>query len=64
MKDKIIETKIALVFFFIGGVVNLLIYTEIFGNDNEYPGLWLLNTVINFCMFIIQGVKLEILKNK
>lgn len=62
MKGKIAETKFRAVVFLIFGVVNLLIYTEIFGNHDKYSGLWLLNTVFNFCMFIIQGVKLEILR--
>lgn len=64
MKDKIIETKIAVIIYLMIGALNLLIYTETFGNDNKYPGIWLLNTVMWFCMFIIQGVKLEILRNK
>jgi len=64
MKHKIIETKLLAVVYLIYGALNLLIYTEFFGNDNKYPGLWLLSTVIGFCMFIIQGVKLEILRNK
>ena len=32
--------------------------------DNKYTNLWLLCTIFSFCMFIIYGVKLEILRNK
>lgn len=64
MKSEIIKTKIVVVFCLIIGAFSLLIYTETFGNKNTYPGIWLLNTVMAFCMFIIQGVKLVILRNK
>lgn len=64
MRDKIIGTKISLLFSLLGGILNLLVYTESFGNHNNYPEFWLISVILYFCMVIILGVKLEILRNK
>lgn len=64
MREKIITTKVWLIFSLLGGILNLLVYTESFGNHNNYPEFWLIGAILYFCMVIILGVKLEILRNK
>lgn len=63
MKDKIIETKSFLIMWLIFGAHFFAVYSKWY-LDNEYTNLWLLCTIFSFCMFIIHGVKLEILRNK
>ena len=64
MKNKIFEAKLWVVFWLIAGVCNYLIYMEVFANVNKLSYPWLLNTIFCFCMFIISGVELVILRNK
>lgn len=64
MKEKIIETKFILILYLVSAILNFLMYRECFGNHNQYPTLWLVISIVGFCMFIIYGVKIEILRNK
>jgi len=64
MGDKIIETKIIIVILFFHAVFNFLIYSETFGNVNKYSELWLLTTILSFCLLVVYMIKLEILRNR
>ena len=63
MKHKIIETKLFLIMWLMLGVHFFAVYSKWY-LDNKYTNFWLLCTIFSFCMFIIYGVKLEILRNK
>lgn len=60
MKDKIKNTKIWVIFWLITLTTTFFLY-HISVNMKDY---WLYLVILSFAMFIIQGVKLEILKNK
>lgn len=63
--NKIKETKIVVIFCLIFGVFNFCIFVYDLENDKDWLTYgWLLWTILSFCMFIIHGVKLEILRNK
>ena len=63
MKEKIIETKTFLLFWLILAVHFFAIYSKWYLNTH-FTNFWLLFSIFSFCMFIIYGVKLEILRNK
>ena len=65
MKDKTTGTKITLILYLISGIANFSIFCYDLENDKDWLTYgWLLWTILAFCMFIIQGVKLEVLRNK
>lgn len=64
MKEKIFEVKLWVVFWLIAGILNYWIYVILLNKGNEAKHVWVLNTIFCFCMFIISGVELLILRNK
>ena len=64
MKNKIKGTKFWVIFYLVMAIINysLLCYDLERDKDLLTYG-WLLYTIILFCMFIVYGVKLEILRN-
>jgi len=65
MREKIIETKALLIYWLVLAIHFFTIYSKWYLTNAAKPGnFWLLFSIFSFCMFIIQGVKLEILRNK
>lgn len=58
------ETKGLLIIYGVFFALNFLIYSESFGNKNNYTTLWVLSTLFYAFKIIMLGVRLEILKNK
>lgn len=65
MKDKIINTKIFVIFWLVCGVLNFGVFAYDLEKDKDWLTYgWLLYAIVSFCMFIVYGVKLEILRNE
>lgn len=64
MKNKIFEAKLWVVFWLIAGIVNYLTYVDLLNKGDEDKHVWVIFTIFCFCMFIISGVELVILRNK
>ena len=54
------ETKLMTTFWLISAIINFLAYFGALGFSSKIPYIWLLYSIIGFCMFIIYGVKLEL----
>ena len=64
MKDKIFEAKLWVVFWFIAGVLTYWGYVYLLTKGDEIKHIWLFETILCVCMFIIKGVELVILRNR
>lgn len=62
MKNKIIETKFWIILWAIIAIWSFSMALYITTKELKY--WWVLYCAFSLCMFIIQGVKLEILRNK
>lgn len=64
MENKIKDTRFWLLFWLIKAIFNYLVLCYDLEKDKDlYTYYWLFMVVFSLCMFIIHGVKLEILKN-
>lgn len=65
MEDKIKDTRFWLSFWLIKAIFNYLVLCYDLEKDKDlYTYYWLFMVMFSLCMFIIYGVKLEILRNK
>lgn len=65
MKIKIKDTKFWTVLWLVIAIMNYFIFCYDLEMDKDWMTYgWLLWTILSFCMFIIHGVKLEIVRNK
>lgn len=63
--ENIKSTKFWTIFWLVVAIQNYFVFCYDLENDKDWMTYgWLLWTILSFCMFIIQGVKLEILRNK
>lgn len=61
--EKIKSTKLIVSLCLLLGILNFLIFAYDLENDKDWMTYgWLLCTIFGFCMFIIYGIKLEILR--
>lgn len=63
--ENIKNTKFWTIFWLVEAIFNYCIFCYDLENDKDWMTYgWLLWVILSFCMFIIQRVKLEILRNK
>ena len=64
MKDKTSGVALQFIFWLIAGILNYRGYVHLLNEGEEAKHFFAMFTVVSFCMFIISGVELIILRSK